>query len=424
MTTGYEHAADYLNSLLSGSRLEELAARLRPETGTPSPHIPGASLISQEAVDRRWQILTPPAARTQLLDAHTQQQMGVYEHNIENFIGAVKIPIGIAGPLRVRGIFAQGDFYVPLATTEAALVASYSRGAMIITEAGGASAMLLNEGVSRSPGFAFASLEEVGRFVAWILGERKMIQQAAEGTTRFGKMIDIQLSVEGNHVYLILVYTTGDAAGQNMATIATEAAVAWILQNTPVKPRVSYIEANLSGDKKASAQSLQTVRGKKVTAEVRIPPDMVQKRLHTSVEAMVDYGRFATLGSAMSGTLGVQGHYANGLAAMFIACGQDAACVAEAAVGTTRMEVTGDGALYVSVTLPNLIVGSVGGGTKLPSQQACLEIMGLAGAGHARALAEVTAALCLAGEISIIGAICSGEFTRAHARLARGARDK
>jgi len=130
-------------------------------------------------------------------------------------------------PLRVRGLFAQGDFYVTLATTEAALVASYNRGAMLITEAGGASVMLLNEGVSRSPAFAFASLEELGRFVAWFLGEREAIRQAAEGTTRFGKLIDLQVNVEGNHVYLIFVYTTGDAAGQNMATIATEAAVAW-----------------------------------------------------------------------------------------------------------------------------------------------------------------------------------------------------
>lgn len=424
MTTAYRHAADYLTSLLTESSLDALAARLRPDMGPPSPHIPGASNISQEAVDRRWQILATPAAHAELLDAHTEQQMAVYGHNIENFIGSVKMPIGIAGPLRVRGLFAQGDFYVPLATTEAALVASYSRGAMLITEAGGASVMLLNEGVSRSPAFAFASLEELGRFVAWILGEREAIRQAAEGTTRFGRLIDIQISIEGNHVYLVLVYTTGDAAGQNMATIATAAAVAWILENTPVKPHTSYIEANFSGDKKASAQSLQTVRGKKVTAEVRIPPELVQKRLHTSVEAMVDYGRFATVGGVLSGTLGIQGHYANGLAAMFIACGQDAACVAEAAVGTTRMEMTPEGALYVSVTLPNLIVGSVGGGTKLPSQRACLEIMGLAGVGHARALAEVAAALCLAGEISIIGAICAGEFTRAHARLARGTRDK
>lgn len=424
MTTTFEHAAEYLTSLLVKGDLEGLAAKLKPDTAQLPTHIPGATLISQEAVERRWELLSSSSARTELLESHTVQQMDAYKHNIENFIGTVKMPIGIAGPLRVRGIFAQGDYYVPLATTEAALVASYSRGAMLITEVGGASAMLLNEGVSRSPGFAFNSLEEAGRFVAWLLGEREAIRLAAERTTRFGKLIDIQISVEGNHVYVIFIYTTGDAAGQNMATIATEAAMKWILDSTPVKPRVSYVEANLSGDKKASAISLQSVRGRKVTAEVKIPSDMVRKRLHTTAGDMADYARFASLGGALSGTLGLQGHYANGLAAMFIACGQDAACVAEAAVGITRMEVTDEGSLYVSVTLPNLIVGSIGGGTKLPSQQACLDIMGLAGAGHARALAEVTAALCLAGEISIVGAICSGEFTRAHTRLARGTHPK
>jgi len=422
MTTAYRHAADYLASLLAERGIEDLAERLKPDTGPQSPHIPGATVISDESVERRWNILPSQASREELLDSHTHQQMVVYGHNIENFIGTVKMPIGIAGPLRVRGLFAQGDYYVPLATTEAALVASYSRGAMLISEVGGASTLLLNEGVSRSPAFAFASLVELGRFVAWVLGAKEAICQAAEATTHFGKLNEFQLSVEGNHVYLLLTYTTGDAAGQNMATIATEAAVEWIKANTPVKPKAAYIEAAFSGDKKASMQSLQSVRGKKVAAEVVIPAELVRSRLHTTPKAMVGFSRVATLGGVMSGTLGIQAHYANGLAAMFIACGQDAACVAEAAIGTTRMEVTDEGALYVSVTLPNLIVGSIGGGTKLPSQKACLDILGLAGAGHARALAEVTAALCLAGEISIVGAISSDEFTRAHARLARGTR--
>jgi hydroxymethylglutaryl-CoA reductase (NADPH) len=160
-----------------------------------------------------------------------------------------------------------------------------------------------------------------------------------------------------------------------------------------------------------------------VTAEARLPAQLVSEGLHTTVERMVEYGHMATTGGILSGTVGIQGHYANGLAALFIACGQDAACVAEAAVGTTRMEATPEGDLYVAVTLPNLIVGSVGGGTGLPSQHACLEILGLAGASHARAFAELTAGLCLAGEVSIIGAICAGEFTRAHAKLARGAHE-
>jgi hydroxymethylglutaryl-CoA reductase (NADPH) len=135
---------------------------------------------------------------------------------------------------------------------------------------------------------------------------------------------------------------------------------------------------------------------------------------------MVDYARMSVLGGVMSGSIGVQGHYANGLAALFIATGQDAACVAEAAVGVTRFELREDDALYAAVTLPNVIVGTVGGGTGLPSQKACLDILGLSGTGHSRALAEVAAALALAGELSIIGAITAGHFTRAHQQLARG----
>jgi hydroxymethylglutaryl-CoA reductase (NADPH) len=424
MTTEYRRAADYLSLLLSTHEIDDLAARLRPDLNPPPPRVRGGARVSAQALNRRWEILNAPAAGSELLDSRTLKQTHAYKHNIENFIGTAKIPIGLAGPLRMRGLFAQGDFYVPLATTEAALVASYTRGCALITAAGGASAMLLNEGISCSPGFAFSSIEALGRFVAWLLDQQQEIKSAAEQTTRFGKLIDTQLCIEGNHLYLVLVFTTGDAAGQNMAAIATDAVLAWILANTPVKPLAAYIEANFSGDKKASAQSLQSVRGKKVTAEATIPSELVRSRLHTSVDRMVDCVRFGTVGGVMSGTLGTHGHYANGLAALFIATGQDAACVAEAAIGNTRMEKTTDGALYAAVTLPNLVVGSVGGGTQLPSQRACLEIMRMAGPGHARALAELAAALCLAGEISIVGAICAGEFTRAHARLARGARKR
>jgi hydroxymethylglutaryl-CoA reductase (NADPH) len=346
--------------------------------------------------------------------------MGEYARNIEHFIGTVKVPIGIVGPLRVNGLFAGGDYYVPLATTEAALVASYSRGAALVGEAGGVSVMLLNEGVPRAPGFAFSSLEEVGVFLAWVLGHEDEIRRAAEATTRHGRLVGLDIAVDGNHVYLVLTFSTGDAAGQNMTTLATEAAVAWIVEHSPVRPRTTYVEANFSGDKKASMLAFQRVRGRKVVAEVILSADLVQHRLHTSPARMADYARLATMGGVLSGTVGVQGHYANGLAALFIACGQDAACIAEAAVGTTRCEVTADGSLYASATLPDLVVGTVGGGTKLPSQRACLEILGLAGPGHARAFAEVAAALCLAGELSIVGAICAGEFTRAHIGLARG----
>jgi hydroxymethylglutaryl-CoA reductase (NADPH) len=279
--------------------------------------------------------------------------------------------------------------------------------------------MLLNEGVSRAPGFAFGDLRDVGLFVAWALSQIEAFQREAEATTQYGKLVDMRVAVEGNHVYLVFEFTTGDAAGQNMVTIATEAICAYIEIHSPVKPQYSFVEANLSGDKKASAQSFLQVRGKKVSTEVYLPATLVEQRLHTTPQKMSDLWRMSAIGSVLSGTIGAQGHYANGLAALYIACGQDAACVAESAVGVTRLELTPQGNLYASVTLPNLIVGTVGGGTSLPSQKSCLEIMGLHGPGKAAALAEVCAGLCLAGELSIMGAFCAGDFARAHQCFAR-----
>jgi hydroxymethylglutaryl-CoA reductase (NADPH) len=282
--------------------------------------------------------------------------------------------------------------------------------------------VLLNEGVSRAPGFAFQSLAECGRFVLWATAQFDELKKVAEGTTRHGKLNDLRITVEGNHVYLTFEFSTGDASGQNMVTLATEAICAFVEKHSPIRPQYWFVEANLSGDKKGSAQSFLLVRGKKVSAEVVLPGPLVEKCLHTTPARMMDYWRMSALGGVLSGTTGIQGHYANGLAALYLATGQDVACVAESAVGVTRFETTSDGALYASVTLPSIMVGTVGGGTGLPSQKACLEIMGLAGMGHARALAEVAAGLCLAGELSIIGAICSGDFSRAHALLARGKR--
>ena len=416
-----EGARNHLESITGILSPEEIALRLGAKHQPSKPRVPGASLTDPGVVGKRWALLPDAAgAKAEVADAVSLERHALFAHNIENFIGTVKIPVGLAGPLRVNGITAQGDYYVPLATTEAALVASCHRGASVITLAGGCTTMVLSEGVGRAPAYAFHSLLEAGNFVQWCVVNTEKIRAAAEATTRFGKLKDVRFTIEGNHVYMLLDYTTGDAAGQNMVTLATAAVGAFIAESCPVKPRYFFVEGNMSGDKKASAQSFQSVRGKKVAAEVRLSRKLVERHLHTTPEKMADYWRMSALGGVLSGTLGVQGHYANGLAALFIACGQDAACVAEAAVGVTRFEVGGEGELYAAVTLPNLIVGTVGGGTRLPSQQACLNVLGLAGAGHARALAEVCAALALAGELSIIAALSAGQFARAHERLARG----
>lgn len=421
MPTHLQSVSEFLSRLLRTQTLEELVQKLAPKQAPPAPKIPGGTLVSLEALERRWQILKAGReAREHLADSHTLAHLERYRRNIENCIGTVKIPVGIAGPLRVNGLFAQGDYYVPLATTEAALVASYSRGAQLISESGGCTSILLQEGLSRAPGFAFSSVRESGRFVVWCASQREAFRERASRTTRHGELLDMSVTLEGNHVYLNFEFATGDAAGQNMVTIATKAICDYILAESPVKPEYSFVEANLSGDKKATALSFLSVRGKKVSAEVTVPSAMVTSRLHTSPEMMVDYWRMSAVGGIQSGALGIHGHYANGLAALYIACGQDPACVAESAVGITRFELTKSRDLYATVTLPNIVVGTVGGGTSLPSQRACLEILGSVGEGRARALAEVAAALALAGELSIIGALCAGEFTAAHERLARG----
>ncbi len=413
MANDRRRSREHAERLAAGRSPEQLAARLAPRPGCVQPNLGGSSTTG-EALVRRWQA----TGRAELRERLGARHGPAYAASIEHLVGAVEIPLGLAGPLRVNGTCAHGDYWLPLATHEAALVASYHRGCQVLAEAGGCSALLLAEGVSRSPGFCFAGIAEAGRFVAWVLGQEDAFRGAAAATTRHGRLAGMRVTVEGDHVYLLFDFTTGDAAGQNMVTIATQAICADILARSPVAPRTWYVEANASGDKKASAQSFSTVRGRKVTAEALIPGSVVAARLHAPAAALVDYWRMSALGGVLSGTIGVQGHYANGLAALFIATGQDAACVAEAAVGVTRFELRGAD-LYAAVTLPNLIVGTVGGGTGLPTQRACLELMGLTGDGTAGALAEVCAGCALAGELSIIGALASGEFTRAHERLAR-----
>ena len=418
MSASSKKTASFIQRNLGNPDPAELRIRLKSKPGASKRGaLPGGTAVTPERVDARWEAIGLP---TEARAALTGFGPGVFARNVENFIGTVQIPVGVAGPLRVNGLFAQGDYFVPLATTEAALVASYDRGARVLTEAGGCSAMMVNEGVSRAPGFAFRSLADAGEFVLWAGRQLDDIRAAAEATTRFGRLLDVRFTVEGNHVYLQLEFSTGAAAGQNMVTIATQSVCDFIAANSPVKPEYHFVEANFSGDKKASALSFITVRGRKVSAEVVLTPELVKRRLHTTAARMVDYWRMSALGGVMSGTIGVQGHYANGLAALYLATGQDAACVAESAVGITRFELREDGSLYAAVTLPNIIVGTIGGGTGLPGQRTCLEILNLARPEDANALSEVCAALALAGELSIIGALSAQEFSRAHRRLARG----
>jgi hydroxymethylglutaryl-CoA reductase (NADPH) len=382
--------------------------------------LPKSASLSDNLVKKRWQSIRLESAKSILLDSDTQSHMKCYRNNIEHFIGTATIPIGIAGPLKIHGQYAQGEYLIPLATTEAALVASYDRGAALLYSSGGVTSAVIDEGVTRTPCFAFQSVVEAGQFVAWATSQFECFTTIAERTTSFGKVKRITVQIDGNYAYLVFEYLTGDASGQNMVTIATNSVFDYIIKHSPIAIRYAYLDGNLSGDKKANTHVLRHVRGKKVVADVTIPAKLVEKYLHTTPEEMVQFGNIASLGATLSGSVGINAHYANGLAALYIACGQDVACVAESSVGVTRMEINDDGGLYACVTMPNIMVGTIGGGTGLPTQKACLDILGVYGAGGAKILAEITAATCLAGELSIVGAFCAGHFSRSHQKLARG----
>ncbi len=343
----------------------------------------------------------------------------IFEGHIENFIGIAQMPIGLMGPIKVNGDYAQGEYFVPLATTEGTLVASYNRGAAVITASGGAKVVCLSDQIYRTPGFVFQNLTQAHMFGEWCQACLESIRSVAYSTSGHIDLKSMRVIIEGNYVFLELSYYTGDAAGQNMVTVATQAVVEFIKELSPVPFKKAYVESNMSGDKKATYLAHINGRGKRLVAEILISRDIVRQLLHVSPEDIVEYYQLTQVAAQRAGAMGTQAHYANGLAAMFIACGQDVACVAESANGNTRASIAEDGQLYVSVSLPNMVVGTVGGGTYLPTQRECLEIMGCFGDNSARKFAEICACVCLAGEISIAAAIAGGHFASAHRKHGR-----
>jgi len=423
MPISKEHVLEIARRLARGGSLEELARHLAPVPKSARPFPPDVPRPSDSTAlgrDRRVAFLRARGVELQQLTGDSPPvDPQTLRGNIEQYIGMTQIPTGLIGPLRINGLHANGDFYVPLATSEGALVSSYHRGARVVTRAGGVSCLTTVEQVQRAPAFVFDSVAQAGLFAAWAAGEFERFIAVAATCSRHATLADLQVHLETRTVYLVFVYRTGDAAGQNMVTTCTDAVCHDLIARTPVPPRHWFVESNLSGDKKATVLSFQSTRGRKVIAEVTLPRQLVERALHTTPELMCEYWRLSFIGGVQSGSIGVSGHIANGLAAMFLACGQDVACVSEATVGITRIELTPSGDLYCGVDLPNLIVGTVGGGTRLPTALECLRILGCEGDGHATKFAEVCAATVLAGEISISGAMCAGHFARAHRQLGR-----
>ncbi|HEY1045946.1 MAG TPA: hydroxymethylglutaryl-CoA reductase [Bacteroidia bacterium] len=422
MSSGYDITMRSLQSLKSRTDLNDFIKRIIEKKVPESADKPATEANNTlDGMHRRQDFIRSKTGKdfSHIFNSHCYPDPGFVNGNCENLIGSAQIPLGVIGPLHVVGTSAQGDFYVPLATTEGALVASYHRGAKAGRMCGGFTSVCFVEGVQRSPLFRFNNMGEMGQFLVFAIEHTDTFNDIVVKHSKHAKIQDVRYNIEGNQLTMNIEFHTGDAAGQNMVTICTNAICLWLIEHAPVKPGIWFIESNYSGDKKAAAVSFAHVRGRKVSSEVQLKCEVVERVLRCKPEDMVQYWQSSTLGVVQSGSIGAQGHVANGLTALFIATGQDVACVSEAAVGITRMELTSDGGIYAAVTLPNLIVGTVGGGTYLPTQRECLEMIDCYGTGKVQKFAEICGALSLAGELSIAAAIASGQFVHAHAKFGR-----
>jgi hydroxymethylglutaryl-CoA reductase (NADPH) len=338
--------------------------------------------------------------------------------NIENFIGVAQVPIGLAGPLLVNGQFAKGEFYVPLATTEGTLVASYNRGMKLLRESGGVTTTVVDDAMQRAPVFVFKSAREAQNFGLWVKENFAEIKARAEATTSIGKLRDIQQFPASRFLYLRFNYTTGDAAGQNMVGKATKAACDWISKVYPGIER-NQLEGSLATDKKTSSVNTLNTRGKKVIAEATIPAVRLEEIMHVTVEQIFAARLTSQLGGYLAGVNNNGAHSANGITAMFIACGQDVANVAESSAAAVYAEITATGDYYFSVTIPALIVATYGGGTALPTQRECLELLNCYGKGKVKKFAEIVAATVLCGELSLGTAVIADEWVSSHEQFGR-----
>ncbi len=342
--------------------------------------------------------------------------------NIENLLGAVEIPVGLAGPLLIHGDTVEGLVYAPFATTEGALVTSACRGCNVLSRAGGVRVRVLGQQMYRAPLFVFACLDDACRFVEWLGGRQREIRAQIRQVSSHAELTGLQPFQIGNAVHLRFAYQTGDAAGQNMTTACTWKACQWLLprleEEIGIECREFYVEGNLSGDKKATFQSFISGRGMRVTAECSIPGKLLSRVLKVTPQRLAHVHHLAQQGGIASGMLGYNVNVANVIAAVFAATGQDIACVHESSLGQLHLEATSD-SLYASLLLPGLIVGTVGGGTALPAQSDLLDLMGCSSPPSAPRLAEIIGGFCLALELSTAAAIISGQFVAAHERLGR-----
>jgi hydroxymethylglutaryl-CoA reductase (NADPH) len=385
--------------------------------GARVPRDPSHDYTEEQAARRRAFVTEQTGASLQHVGSYSIDP-GALPGNVENFTGVAQVPIGLAGPLHVAGEHAQGDFYVPLATTEGTLVASYNRGMRLLGECGGVRTTVVDDHMQRAPAFLFEHALEAREFGRWVDEHLEDIRKAAEATTRSGKLTYIGQHQIGNLRYLRVNYTTGDAAGQNMTGKATLAACEWIRDNHPDHPRF-VLSGAIDTDKKHSQINMLMTRGKRVVAEAVIKDEVLQRVMGVRTRDLFEYRQIGMVGAFMSGAAYNGAHAANGLTAIFIATGQDVANVAESHSGVTYAQLLENGDYYWSTTLTSLIVATYGGGTGLPTQRECLELMGCYGAGKVQKFAEICAATVLAGDVSLTSAILAGDWVTSHDALGR-----
>ena len=338
--------------------------------------------------------------------------------NIENFIGTAQVPLGIAGPLKMVGEHAKGEFYIPLATSEGTLVASYSRGMRVIGECGGARTTVVKHSMQRAPVFLFDNALEARDFGQWLNENIDSLRGVVKASVDVPRLTEIEQYGIANMLYTRFCYTTGDAAGQNMTSKATLYACEWIRAHHPSKPRY-ILSGNIDTDKKHSAMNMIQTRGKRVIAEFVLKREVAKELLRVDTRELYRFRQISSAGTVHAGAAYNGAHSANGITAMFIATGQDVANVSESHAGLNYMELLDNGDFYWSVTLPALICATYGGGTGLPTQRECLEMMDCYGTGKADKLAEIIAAVVLAGDVSLSSAILAHEWVSSHEMMGR-----
>ena len=340
--------------------------------------------------------------------------------NIEHFTGVAQVPLGFAGPLLVNGEHAQGEFYVPLACSEGTLVASYNRGMKVLHRSGGVKCTVVGDNMQRAPVFIFEDAISARRFSEWIKLSSKEIKVVAEATDPYVELDYIDHYLASKFVYLRFNFKTGDAAGMNMVGKATFAACNWILKNCDVADvKRFFLESNFATDKKASMINMMKTRGKRVVAEAVIKRDVLLEVMDVETESLYLHGKVANIGTMLSGANNNGCHAANAITAVFIATGQDVANVSESSMGLLYSELSPENDLYMSITLPSLIVATCGGGTGLPTQSEALQTMDCEGVGKVNKFAEIIAGTVLAGEISLAAAISSLDWVSSHDQYGR-----